>query len=232
MIEIPITKARVTVCTTNISEFISNIFEDKKIIRYIDMNVFSKVAVAIACILGLFLFVRILYSSSLYNAIIFFILAAVILYIYWMLASFIYGFIRSSTQFHTTDKNMEIWDNIWYTILIIFIVTILTLFIQITKSTNSKVWASFMYVFGIAFIFVFYTIMYYLYMFYEEVPKITGILTAIVVGLTGIMLLLNYLNWTLSVFYIIYGIAMVIWLMCLFLFIFYLMAMCYNWLVV
>lgn len=196
------------------------------------MNVFSKVAVAIACILGLFLFVRILYSSSLYNAIIFFILAAVILYIYWMLASFIYGFIRSSTQFHTTDKNMEIWDNIWYTILIIFIVTILTLFIQITKSTNSKVWASFMYVFGIAFIFVFYTIMYYLYMFYEEVPKITGILTAIVVGLTGIMLLFNYLNWTLSVFYIIYGIAMVIWLMCLFLFIFYLMAMCYNWLVV
>ncbi len=196
------------------------------------MNVLSIVAIILGSILGLFLLIRIIYSSSWYNALIFIILAAGILYAYWFLASFVYSYMKATVKFHTTNKNMEIWDNIWYTILILFIIMIISLFIKMSKSTNNKVWSSFMYVFGLGFILALYTVMYYLYMFYDEMPKITGILTGIVIGLTAIMYLFSYMNWNISIFYIIYGLAVLIWLIALFLFIFYLMSRCYNWMVV
>lgn len=183
-------------------------------------------------IFGLFILFRLFYSNTWYNVLFSLLIAGIILYVYWILGGIVYSFFKSTIKFKTSKKNMELWDTIWYLIFIVFLITILTVFVKMLKNSGNTYLNIFMYVFGLGFLLFFYTIMYYLYVYYEDIPKITGILVAIAVGLTVLIKIVEIFTEMPSPVYVLYGITLMVTLMCVFVFIFYIMTLCYDWLIV
>lgn len=167
-------------------------------------------------------------KAQFYEFIIFFILGIFILLVYYILGSYIYSFFIALSQFGRTTVDMEIWDNIWYSLFFIFIILMLTVFIKSVKDDGMR-WNILIYAIGTLFALIVYTIIYYLYVYYDMVPKLTFYLTITMIVFTAIIMFTKGLSSSLlTPIYILFVFVTLVYLICLFLFLFKILAGCYN----
>lgn len=186
----------------------------------------------ILTLLLLALIIRAFVSGQIWIVLKFLIIMSLILVIYYYIGIYLYAFYLSIVPAKPKNKNMVIWDNVWYTILIILLALLCTVFIKSVKKNTLQVallFNSFTALIGL----ILFTIMYYLYMYYEYIAKITAIMTlAMIIG-TVIVLVIKYFNISSNVTYplfIIYSFICLVFLMTFFLFTFYILSKTYDFL--
>lgn len=178
------------------------------------------------------LFIRALISGQIWSIIKYIAIMFVILTIYYFLGMYLYGAYLSIMPAKPKNKNMVVWDNIWYAIVIVLLALLCTVFIKSMKKNDLQV--SLLFNSFVALIALgLFTIMYYLYMYYEYIGQATGFATlAMVVG-TGIVLIVKYFEIPYGIvypLYIIYSFICLVFLMTFFLFTFSILYKTYDFL--
>lgn len=192
--------------------------------------VYILVGIIVAFVALAFL-IRMLVSGKIWAIMKFLVILCLVIYIYYKVGGYIYKFYLTWVPFKYVNKNMRVWDEIWYSLLILFIIIMCSVFIKTVKN-NSINWERLFSGLSVLGTLGFYTIMYYLYFYYEHIATITGILTIAIIVASGIVILLK--NSGLSYgytapFFMIYAIIGLTYMMACFLFFFYILNKCYDY---
>ena len=186
----------------------------------------------ILLILLLAFIVRAFVSGQIWSLIKFVIILGIILTIYYYLSIYLYGIYLNIIPAKPKNKNMEVWDNFWYAILIIFLSLLCTVFIKSIKKNDLQI-ALLFNTFAAFIALIMFTIMYYLYVYYEYIGKITLIATCAMFIGTIIVLIIKFLNISYGIVYplfIIYSFICLVFLMTFFLFTFSILSKTYDFL--
>jgi hypothetical protein len=174
-------------------------------------------------------FVRLLTSSSMHNMFAYIIIVVLLFIIYWIFGYTILGFYYQYVYLVNFKKNMEIWDNIWYSIAFILLAVIIALIVKSIKEKFPRVNLIFASI-GLILILFIYTIIYYMIMFYSKIGQILLITFIIVAAMTAFILLLTWFR--IKVFlplYAIYGVACMIFIIALILYILSIAGVVYDY---
>lgn len=175
--------------------------------------------------------IRLLVSGKIWAIMKFLVILCIVIFVYYKLGGYIYKFYLSWVPFKYVNKNMRVWDEIWYSLLIIFIIIMCSVFIKTVKSNNIN-WERLFTGLSVLAALGFYTIMYYLYFYYEHIATITGFLTIAMIIASGLVVLVK--NSGLSYGYsapifILYAVIGLTYMMAGFLFFFYILNKCYEY---
>ena len=186
----------------------------------------------LAGMLLLALIIRAFVSGKIWSIMKFAIIIVVILTLYWFIGMYVYELYMFIMPTKPKNKNMAVWDNVWYAILIVFLVLLCTVFIKSLKKTELQI--TLLYNSFVALIvLVMFTMMYYLYMYYERINEITGYVTLAAVVGTAIVLVIKHFGISFETVYpifIIYSFICMIFLMTFFIFTFSLLSKTYDFL--
>jgi hypothetical protein len=127
------------------------------------------------------------------------------------------------------NKNMIIWDNIWYALVITLVAMFCAIFIKTVKNSNLDTNTLFNTL-VLGFVLLVYTAMYYLYLFDNQIYEILK-WTSIVFAILSLIVIISYflpeliteniyISVLLSFIYFLYGILLIFLLICLFIVIF------------
>jgi hypothetical protein len=189
------------------------------------------VGIILVCVLMGFV-IKLFVSGKLWNIMQFIGLAGLILYAYYRAGGYIYSFYASWVPFRYENKNMVHWDDVWYTIFIIFLIMMCSVFIKTVKKGNVS-WGRLSYAIGVLGVLAFYTIMYYLYMYYDSIFEIMGYLTVGMIIMTGIVIFIKKIGLSYGMsapFYMLYSVTGLTFIMAGFLFLFKIFGKCYDFL--
>ena len=149
-----------------------------------------------------------------------YIIVVILLFIlYWIFGYTIAEFYYKYVYLINIKKNMEIWDNIWYSIAFILLAVIIALIVKSIKEKFPRVNLIFASI-GLILILFIYTIIYYMIIFYNKIGQILFITFIIVTAMTAFIFLLTWFK--IKIFlplYAIYGVACMIFIIALILYI-------------
>jgi hypothetical protein len=175
--------------------------------------------------------IRLLVSGQIWAILKFIIILCLVIYVYYKLGGYIYKFYLTWVPFKYVNKNMKAWDEVWYSLLIIFIITMCSVFIKSVKNNNIN-WQRLFTALAVLGTLGFYTIMYYLYFYYEYIGSITGYLTIAMIVATGLVIMMKHsglsYGYTAPVF-MLYALVGLTYMMACFLFFFYILNKCYDY---
>lgn len=174
-------------------------------------------------------FVRLLTSSSMHNMFAYIIIVVLLFIIYWIFGYTILGFYYQYVYLVNFKKNMELWDNIWYSIAFILLAVIIALIVKSIKEKFPRVNLIFASI-GLILILFIYTIIYYMIMFYNKIGQTLLITFIIVIVMTTFILLLTWFR--IKIFlplYAIYGVACMIFIIALILYILSIAGVIYDY---
>jgi hypothetical protein len=188
-------------------------------------------AAIILIFVGFAFIIKLFVSGLVWRVSKFILILGIVIYVYFKLGGYIYAFYLTWVPFKYVNKNMRVWDDIWYTILIIFIIIMCSVFIKSVKINNIN-WERLFYGLGALALLGFYSIAYYLYLYYDYIGTITGILTVAMILASGIVVMIK--NFGVSYgyaapFFMIYSVIGLSYIMACFLFLFYVLNKCYDW---
>lgn len=188
------------------------------------MNLLWIIIFIIAFFVLLYLGLKFLYSADAPQALKFIIFFPGIIFAYWSIFNAIYYATIKYLYIENKNKNMIIWDNIWYALVITLVAMFCAIFIKTVKKRSFDINTLF-YTLVLGFVLLIYTGMYYLYLFDDKIYEILqwtsvawGGLTLIVIASYVIQYYTNnkYINILISFIYFLYGILFIFWLTCLF----------------
>ena len=169
-------------------------------------------------------------SSNFYGSMMFVFIFISIILIYYFLGTYVYAMMASIFYIPESSRaDMELWDNIWYILFIIFVMLILAVFIKSVKDNGMR-WNLLLSSIGVFFILLLYTIMYYIILYNQYIGKLTFILTWVVIIYTILIMAIRGLtlsmNFTAPIFTL-YGLLTIVYVICLFVWIFNMLSGCY-----
>lgn len=176
--------------------------------------------------------IRAFVSGKIWSLIKYAVILFLILVTYYYISMYLYELFSNIMPKKPKNKNMEIWDNVWYAILIIFLALLCTVFIKSMKKNDLQI-ALLFNSFVALVALVMFTIMYYLYMYYDYIGQATGIASIAMFFGTIIILIIRYLKISYTVVYpifIIYSFICLVFLMTFFLFTFSILSKTYDFL--
>ena len=189
------------------------------------MNLLWIIIIIIAFFVLLYLGLKFLYSADAPRALKFIILFPLTIFAYWSIFNAIYYATIQYLYIENKNKNMIIWDNIWYALVITLVAMFCAIFIKTVKKRSFDINTLF-YTLVLGFVLLIYTGMYYLYLFDDKIYEILKWTSIAWGGLTFIVgasyflpkLIVDnkYINILISIIYFIYGNLFIFWLTCLF----------------
>jgi hypothetical protein len=186
------------------------------------------ILIIIIIIYGIFLIIRLWTSRKIPNLILMFIIFVIVCLLYMAIGSmftqlmFILGdfFARVFFPNIVLNKNQDMlfWDNIWYVLLITYILLIITTIIRSVKEekihASSIIWSL-----AILFILFIYTIIYWFVFAYDNIENIFYIFSITLFWITIAILLLRYfLPLLVQYIYIFYAIGCYLYIVCFFIY--------------
>lgn len=158
-------------------------------------------------------------KKELYKYVIIILLYLLLLAIYIMIGGVFYKYVVKPFYSFIPRKQMNVWDNIGYTLIFIFQLFVVALIVKSVRDRRFK-WEYLRACFGLLLLIIIFYIIYGIYLFNDKLPIVTLALTIIVIGLTALLLILEYTILANSVFliplYMIYGAACIAFVVCLF----------------
>jgi len=177
------------------------------------------VFIVVLVVFGLTALHKIMRSKAIYGLGWKLVLFALIFLAYFLVGYLIYLYILLPISDWLPKRDMVIWDNIWYGILAVFIMLILATIVKSVRDNRIRVGLSYFSI-GTLFILILYSIIYYIFMFNESLETITFVLFIISTGLAIIMIIitrfLGIRSRLLLPLYVIFSIACMIFIICLF----------------
>jgi hypothetical protein len=181
------------------------------------MNLLWIIIFIIAFFVLLYLGLKFLYSADAPQALKFIILFPLTIFVYWTIFNAIYYATIKYLYIENKNKNMIIWDNIWYALVITLVAMFCAIFIKTVKKRSFDINTLF-YTLILGFVLLIYTGMYYLYLFDDKIYEILqwtsiawGALTLIVIA-SYFLPDNKYINILISFIYFLYGILFMFWL--------------------
>lgn len=158
-------------------------------------------------------------SSTIYKCLFALFGFALLLAIYIFIGGMFYKFAIEPFYSFIPRRKMVIWDNIGYTL--IFILLLLTIAAVVKSIRDRRVkWDYARTLFGMVLLILIFYLIYYIYLFDDKLPLITLVLTFVIIGMTILMIILEYTVLANSVFliplYMIYGAGCITFVICLF----------------
>lgn len=187
----------------------------------------------IAIFLLLVYIVKAFMNGQIWIVLKFLIILSIILFLYYFAAIFLQGVYISIFPTAPKNKNMELWDNVWYALLAIFLTLMSTVFIKSLKK-NDLQFKLVMNALGSFTILSLFSVLYYFYLYDDYINKITLILTIASFGMTAIVLLIQYFNISnvvTSIIFVIYGILLIVYFMALLFFVYDVLSNVYDFLI-
>lgn len=188
------------------------------------------ILIIIIFIYGVFLIIRLWTSRKIPNLILMFIIFIIVCLLYMVLGSmftqlmFILGdfFARLFFPNIILNKNQDMlfWDNIWYILLITYI---LLLIATIVRSVKEKEIHASTIIWGLAILFILfiYTIIYYFVFAYDNIENIFYSLSFALFWITIIFLILRYFKMSfVQYIYIFYAIFCYLYIVCFFIYLY------------
>jgi len=180
--------------------------------------------------IGLLMLMKFMMSPSFPNVMMFLFIFASVVLVYYFLGNFIFGFFKSIIGYNWRgNKNMDFWDNIWYLILIVFIMLILAVFIKSIKDNGMR-WNLLLSAIAVLFILFLYTVLYFVILYNDKLGYATFILTIIIAIYTAIIMLIRgwSMKFTAPIFSI-YAMLTIVYGICLFVLVFNMLLKCYDY---
>jgi hypothetical protein len=188
------------------------------------------IIIIVAIFLGGLLFLNFLMSPYFYKAMMFLFIFVSVLLVYYFLGRYLYQFTTSIFYIPPSARqNMVLWDNIWYLIFVIFILLILAVFIKSVKDNGMR-WNLLLSSIGVLFILILYTIMYYIIVYNEYVGQNIFKLTIVLGIYTGIIMIIR--EWSMKFtapIFTLYALLSLIYIICIFVWIFNMLIGCYSY---
>jgi hypothetical protein len=193
------------------------------------MNLLWIIVFTIAFFIIVYLGFKFLYSADFPQVVKFLIIFPSTLFIYWTIFNAIYYATIKYLYIENKNKNMIIWDNIWYALVITLVAMFCAIFIKTVKNSNLDTNTLFNTL-VLGFVLLVYTAMYYLYLFDNQIYEILK-WTSIVFAILSLIVIISYflpeliteniyISVLLSFIYFLYGILLIFLLICLFIVIF------------
>lgn len=155
-------------------------------------------------------------------------IAAILLYMYVM--SFIKGAYAGSVSSIAGKEEMVIMDNIWFFLLMVFVLIVVALITKSVKDSRIR-WNLLFATIGSLLILSVYTVIYYIVFHYEKINTIMLAMTIIMAVLTVLLLLIVRLSFSFLInqFYVLYGIMSFIYMVCILIYIYYIIEKSYDY---
>jgi hypothetical protein len=195
------------------------------------MFVYAMIAILVIFVMMGFL-IRLMVSGKFWNIARFIVMAGIVLYLYYRAGGYIYTLYMSMVPFNYNNKNMVHWDDVWYSIFIIFLIMLCSVFIKTVRRGNIS-WDRLFHTIGVLGVLGFYTIMYYLYMYHDHIFKIVGYLTVAMAIMSGIIYFIKRSGVSYGVaapFFMIFSVVGLTYIMAGFIFVYKLFGKCYDFL--
>lgn len=176
---------------------------------------FIAVAIFIAISALIIFLISLLFSPTTHRLLKTLVLFIIVLLIYSFLGKFFMAYATTFLNFTQSKGGMEFWDNIWYILLIIFVLLITATLIKSVREKSLR-WNLLIASIGTLLVMLLYTIIMYVYMYHDGILGIMGSFTIIMIFITLIIIFVrNFNNFIVTIIYLLYAFISFIYVVCL-----------------
>lgn len=189
------------------------------------------IALIVIAVLIIFIFILMAFRSSQFYMLILGVLIFILtILLYFYVMSFIKGAYTGSVSSIAGKEEMVIMDNIWFFLLMVFVLIVVALITKSVKDSRIR-WNLLFATIGSLLILSVYTVIYYIVFHYEKINTIMLAMTIIMAVLTILLLLIVRLSFSFLInqFYVLYGIMSFIYMVCILIYIYYIIENSYDY---
>lgn len=179
------------------------------------IGIFIVIAIFIIISALIIFLINLLFSSALHRFLKILLLFIIVFIVYYLISKVLIAYVTVFLNFAQSKPGMEIWDNIWYILLIIFVLLITATLIKSVREKGLR-WNLLIASIGTLLVMLLYTIIMYVYMYHDNILGIMLSFTIFMVFVTLIIIFIrNFNNFLVTIVYLLYAFVSFIYLICL-----------------
>jgi len=179
------------------------------------IGIFIVIAIFIIISALIIFLINLLFSSGLHRFLKILLLFIIVLLVYYFLGKICIAYVTTILNFAQSKPGMELWDNIWYILFIIFVLLIAATLIKSVREKNLR-WNLLIASMGTLLVMLLYTIIMYVYMYHDNILGIMASFTMFMVLITLIIIFIrNFNNILVTIIYLLYAFVSFIYVVCL-----------------